>query len=248
MAAEANRAAEIANRTREQMLARCPHLVWRNVLGAETVAALLDYVIAREKDFRPGVLRNRESGQTRVDYGVRNSVYLMDLGSFETPIESFVRGVAASALDALRLVEPAVAPREFELTAFGDGGRFAPHIDTDERLNRVRILSCVYYFAATPRRFGGGELRLHGLPTLSGGRDAAAPPAVDIVPETDTLVAVPSWLRHEVLPVRVPSGAWADRRFTINCWLHRVSPSVGETSAGAVIGDREQASRNADRR
>jgi SM-20-related protein len=226
-------AVEVASLSRERPSARCPHLVFRNVLGAETVAGLLDYVAAREKDFTPRVLRNRESGKLRVDCGLLDCVYLMDLGAFEGSIEIFVRHVAAQALTQLHLNVPAVEPREFELSAYRDGDHFSAHIDTDERLNRVRVLSCVYYFAAIPRRFSGGELRLYDIPTLSGGKQGGPPPFVDVTPETDTLVVFPSWLRHEVLPVRVPSGAWADGRFTINCWIHRVSSSAGEASGGS---------------
>lgn len=204
-------------------VARCPHLVWQHVLGSETVAALLDYVNARAQDFRPGELRNRETGKLKIDYGLRNALYLLDVGPFAQPIERFVRGIAPEALAQLHVGEAAVVPREFELTAYGDGGHFGAHIDTDERRSRVRVLSCVYYFAASPRRFSGGELRLYGFPTLSAAKDAG-PPFVDIAPETDSLVAFPSWLRHEVLPVRVPSGAWTYGRFTINCWLHRERP------------------------
>jgi SM-20-related protein len=233
MAAEASIAADIATRCGGQMQGRCPHLVFHDVLGAETVASLLAYVAARERDFRPSVVRSRESGEQRVDYSLRDCVYLMDLGTFEAPIKTVVRDIAAQALTQLRLIEPASEPRDFEITAYGDGGHFAAHIDTDERLKRVRILSCVYYFAATPRRFSGGELRLHGFPTLPGKAKVVPPPFVDIMPETDTLVVFPSWLRHEVLPVRVPSGAWADRRFTVNCWIHRVSPSAGDASGGS---------------
>ena len=43
--------------------ARCPYLLFRNVLGTETVEALLDYARARERDFIPGVVRNRQAGQ-----------------------------------------------------------------------------------------------------------------------------------------------------------------------------------------
>jgi Rps23 Pro-64 3,4-dihydroxylase Tpa1-like proline 4-hydroxylase len=211
---------------------RCPHLIWRNVLGGGTAAELLDYVVAQEREFKPGLLRNRISGKHRIDYSLRDAVYLLDLAAFETRIEHIVRSLAPRALDALRLTEPAVAPREFELSAYRDGGHFGAHIDTDERSSRVRVVSCVYYFAATPRRFSGGELRLHALPTLSAGKGPAGPPFVDIVPETDSLVVFPSWLRHEVLPVRVPSGAWADSRFTINCWLHRLPPPDHATEGG----------------
>ncbi len=231
MAVEVNFAADVAGRNRGQADARCPHVIFRNVLGAETVAGLLDHVAARRKDFRSAVVRNRSSGLRRVDYGLRNCSYLTDLGPFEAPIKTFVHNIADQTLTQLHLVEPAVEPRDFEITVYRDGEHFGAHIDTDERLEQARILSCVYYFAATPRRFTGGELRLHGLPTLSAKKGGAPAPFVDVVPETDTLIAFPSWLRHEVLPVRVPSGVWADGRFTINCWIHRVSPPAGETSA-----------------
>ena len=66
---------------------------------------------------------------------------------------------------------------------------FGAHVDTNELTDRVRVISCVYYFARTPGAFGGGELRLYGFPV----RSRNAPVCVDIVPETDTLVAFPSW-------------------------------------------------------
>lgn len=204
---------------------RCPHVVYRDVLGAAAVAALLDHVAARQKDFRAAPMRTRGSGGDVVDLDRRDCLLLRDLGPVRTQIESFVRGIAADALAQLGLTEAAVEPREFEISAHGDGGHFVAHVDTTDMLDRVRILSCVYYFAATPRRFHGGELRLHGLPNPFG--SPAASPVVDVAPETDSLVAFPSWLTHEVRPVRVPSGLWTDGRFTINCWLHRASASSG---------------------
>jgi SM-20-related protein len=79
-------------------------------------------------------------------------------------------------------------------------------------------LSCIYYFAETPRRFGGGELRLYGFADPFRG---SARPIVDVAPDTDKLVIFPSWLDHEVLPVHLPSTAWRDGRFTANCWIYR---------------------------
>jgi hypothetical protein len=229
MAVAANMASDMGSRPPAGIDARSPHLVFRNVLGAPTVAGLLDYVAAREKDFRPAIVRNRKLGELKVNRDLRDCTYLGDLGAFEAPIKTFVRNISAEAIARLGLIEPVVEPKEFEITAYRDGGRFGAHIDTSEKLNQVRVLSCVYYFAATPRRFSGGELRLYGFPTASG-KDAAAPSFIDLVPETDTLVTFPSWLRHEVRPVRVPSGALADGRFTINCWIHRLSPPAGEVS------------------
>lgn len=201
--------------------ARHPHLIFRDVLGSANVAELLQHVALRERNFRPAVVRNRRSGERRVDRGQRDCLVLGDLGPYRQMIETFVNNAMPRLLAELRLNEASVEPREFEICAYGDGGRFGVHVDTNELLDRVRVASCVYYFAASPQRFSGGELRLHGLPTLSAGKPPGAPPFVDIAPETDMLVVFPSWLRHEVLPVRVPSGAWADWRFSINCWLLR---------------------------
>jgi SM-20-related protein len=223
----------LANHMRASAQARCPHLVFAGVLGAARVGALLDYVSARRDDFKPAVVRNRQSGDRGANQNLRDCLSLRDLDVFLGAIDAGVRSIAGLALDQLRVVEPAVEPREFELTAFQDGGHFRRHIDTDERVNRVRVLSCVYYFAATPRRFHGGELRLYGLPRLSAGEAPEPAPYVDVAPETDSLVVFPSWLRHEVLPVSVPSRAWADARFTINCWLHRRSPPDGEASVAS---------------
>jgi SM-20-related protein len=208
---------------------RCPHLLFRDVLGADMVAGLLEHVAAREADFRPAIVRSRRTGERIVETSRRDCLTSSDLGPFRSPIETFIRRNAAPVLAELRLNEPRHEPREFSICAYGEGGRFAPHIDTAETTSFVRIVSCIYYFAATPRGFQGGELRLHGFPTVSAA--AAAAPHVDIVPETDALVVFPSWMSHEVLPVRMPSGAWIDRRFTINCWIHRVGPVAGQGGA-----------------
>lgn len=202
--------------------ARCPHRVFHDVLGAATAGALLEYAVSREADFQAGRAYDRRSGDEQIDRARRDCVLLDDVGPFRAPLERFVRSIVAPVLGELRLNEPGGEPKEFEISAYGDGGHFNPHIDTVEDLDRVRILSCVYYFAATPPRFSGGALRLHAFPSKTGA-DSDAPPYVDVAPETDTFVVFPSWLRHEVLPVRVPSGAWADRRFAINCWIHRTA-------------------------
>jgi SM-20-related protein len=207
--------------TSAQAAARCPHLIFHNVLGAERVAALLDYVAERQADFWASPVRNRKSGERFVNKDLRDCVSYRDLGAFEAPMRTFAEAVTPQALDAFNLVEPQVELQEFTMMSYGDGGYFRTHIDTDERVNRVRLLSFVYYFATTPRRFEGGQLRLHGFPVIFPGKAADAAPFVDVQPDTDSLVVFPSWLRHEVLPVRVASGAWMDGRFTIGCWLHR---------------------------
>jgi Rps23 Pro-64 3,4-dihydroxylase Tpa1-like proline 4-hydroxylase len=210
---------------------RCPHLIFRNVLGTDYVQSLLKYVVDRQDDFQTGGMLNRLTGELFVDPKMRISSYLNDLGAFGDPIRVLVDAIAAPALKGLNLIEPAIEPREFVITAYPDGGYIGEHIDTQTGQRRVRILSCIYYFAATPHRFSGGELRLYGFPQRSvAGTEPVRPAFVELAPETDSLIFFPSWLRHEVLPVRVPSGAWADSRFTINCWIHRAEAPSGKAS------------------
>jgi SM-20-related protein len=206
----------VPDQTRDS--ARCPHVVYRDVLGAAAVAGLLDHVMLHRDRFRPAPVRSRGIEQEAVDRGRRDGLLLGDLGPFRGPIEAFVRRITPDALARLGLTEPAVEPREFEISSYGDGGHFAAHLDTTDLPDRVRILSCVYYFARSPARFSGGELRLHGFPSPSGEESASV---ADAIPETDTLVAFPSWLVHQILPIRITSADWADRRFAINCWIHR---------------------------
>jgi SM-20-related protein len=198
----------------------CPHGTIHSLLGQSAVSAMLEHVVEHEADFSPGLLRKRGSPERRIDPAVLHSRVRRGLGPFQQRVETVMRAVAPIAVTRLGLIEPAVEPREFEFASYGDGGHFTLHLDTTEEAHRMRILSCVYYFAATPRRFTGGALRLHGFPSPFG---AGERPIVDVTPETDMLVIFPSWMEHEVLPVHVPSGSWRDHRFSINCWIHRVN-------------------------
>lgn len=195
---------------------RCPHGRICGLLGQDTVAAMLDYVAEHEAAFKPGGIRKRGSGERVVDPAILHSRGMRGLGPFQDRVETIVRTIAPVAIARLGLMENAVEPREFEFASYGDGGHFNAHTDTFDRTERLRILSCVYYFAVTPPCFSGGELRLHGFPSRNGAAAVAT-----IAPETDMMVMFPSWMFHEVLPVHVSSGAWMHRRFSINCWVHR---------------------------
>lgn len=197
--------------------ARCPYGRIDGLLGATSVSAMLDYVSEHQDAFTPGRVSKRGGDQGQIEATVLQSRVLRDLGPFQEHVATVMRAVAPVAVQRLGLLEPAVEAREFEFASYGDGGHFQVHIDTSGS-KHPRILSCVYYFAVTPRRFSGGELRLHGFAVPSRG---AARPTIDIAPETDMLVMFPSWMEHEVLPVHVPSGAWMDHRFSFNCWIHR---------------------------
>lgn len=73
-------------------------------------------------------------------------------------------------------------------------------------------------WCASRRGFSGGELR----PFDRGVEQVRWVPAEtfrEIVPEDNLLVLFPSSALHEIRPVRCPSRAFADSRFTLNGWL-----------------------------
>ncbi|MBS0248502.1 MAG: 2OG-Fe(II) oxygenase [Proteobacteria bacterium] len=213
--------------SRDAVATRCPHVIFRDVLGAKAVAGLLAHVAATEADFKPREVLDRETGHRSIDVNRRRSVWNRDLGGFAAPIAAKVRKIIAPTFDRLQLSDVVPEPKGLEINAYGDGSQFGAHVDNINQVAKLRMLSCVYYFSMTPRRFSGGELRIYPLPTLSAGDSDGSPAFIDIVPEPDTMVVFLSWLRHEVRPVSVPSKAWIDSRFTVNCWLHRAGSPDG---------------------
>lgn len=107
---------------------------------------------------------------------------------------------------------------EIRLAAHGDGDYFKPHRDTFTGADRPpggdRVITAVYYMHRLPRVFTGGDLLIHPF----GGGEAAV-----VEPQNNRLVAFPSFAIHEVTPVQVPSGDFADSRFSVSCWFKKLS-------------------------
>jgi Rps23 Pro-64 3,4-dihydroxylase Tpa1-like proline 4-hydroxylase len=192
-----------------------PHRVYADFLPAEEHAGMLDWTLASEARFAASQLRNRA-----VNREVRRSRSLRDLGPSGEVLEGRLKTGMATFIEDLR-VSPFVLGRiELELIAHGEGGCFTRHIDTftGQKLpGQARVLSCVYYFHREPKAFEAGALRIHAFGAEEDGGDF-----VDIEPRQNTLLVFPSWAPHEVRPVSCPSGDFADSRFSVNCWLHRV--------------------------
>lgn len=123
-----------------------------------------------------------------------------------------VRSVAADVAARLGVASLAtIASLECQLALYGDGGFYKLHTDSRGPDVERRVLSYVHYVSRRPRAFEGGALRV----VAPGGE------TLDVDPEDGTTVFFPSELEHEVLPVRVPSGAFADGRFAITGWIWR---------------------------
>jgi SM-20-related protein len=119
------------------------------------------------------------------------------------------------------LVRPVFVPGRVELhmTAHGDGDYFKVHSDAAAPEVARREISFAYYFMIRqPCGFQGGVLRLYETIGVDPARHEPSR-FKDVTPADNMIVFFESRLMHEVLPLRVPSGAFEDGRFTLNGWL-----------------------------
>ncbi len=185
-------------------------------LSSSLASALLDHALASEASFEPSQLLLAET--RLIDQGQRCSLRSnAGLGALEAPFLAVLQAQFGTLCEAVGMPPFVLAHSEVELAAHGDGGFYKPHLDTFTQADRAsagtdRVLSAVYYLTREPHGWSGGDLQLH---CFGGGL------ADRIAPAHNRLLAFPSIALHEVLPVRCPSGQFADYRFAINCWLHR---------------------------
>ena len=193
-----------------------PHSITRDWLRAASVARLLAYAQEHRASFMPSKMTYGTGGRVKPER--RRSEVLYDLPGLGDELRERFSAIVPAMTAALGTPLFVPSKLEIELVAHNDGAFFARHIDTTVSQNRPgsRAISAVYYFHRQPRAFSGGVLRLYAL---SG--SGAPGSTVDVPPDNDTVVCFPSWYPHEVLKVSCPSGAFADSRFAINCWMHR---------------------------
>ncbi|WP_271078521.1 2OG-Fe(II) oxygenase [Aurantiacibacter sp. MUD61] len=112
--------------------------------------------------------------------------------------------------EALGFRFPAQPHFQVEAVHTGDGGRFDIHIDTLRGREKARVITGVYYYSRAPLPFTGGELNLFSLDRRS---------SRGVAPTRNSIVFFSSIFPHEIAPVRVPTGEFADGRFSVNIWL-----------------------------
>lgn len=190
----------------------------QNFLSAATYRKLLDYAVRREPDFQPSTVVEYGATAETVNQRIRRGSTLDDLGEFANLLKAEIREQLEEV--RARLDHPAFPLGEIELqiTASRDGDYFRMHQDTDGA--DTRELTFVYFFFAEPRKFSGGELRVFRT-DLVGSEIRKTDHSQTIVPRGNLGLFFPSRHDHEVLPVRVPSKAFRDSRFSVTGWVHR---------------------------
>lgn len=190
-----------------------PHLTIANFLGERLSGELLQFAYSRLPFAESTTIGQQH---TRVNTAVRHSHHLGDLDTLRPEFERRILDRLAEMRSGLGVSDFTPAKLQTEMVAHGDGAFYKRHIDTAVGLAGLparRALTTVYYFHREPKAFSGGALRLFSL--------FGPEQFVDVSPEFDLLVAFPSFLPHEVMPVTCRTNDMRDSRFAVNCWVYQ---------------------------
>jgi SM-20-related protein len=199
-------------------MAAVPHVILDDFLPEDLHSGILAHVLAVE-DFAPGRVITQGQSDYRPD--LRKGHLSNDrLGAHLPGFLAALRATFGAICPAVGMAPFDLAEIEIRLAAHTDGDFFSPHRDTMTGSNRNiqghdRMITGVYYFHRQPKAFAFGELLIHPFGT--------EPPLV-VEPRNNRLVAFPSMLVHEVTPVAVPDGEFANSRFSVSCWFDRYRP------------------------
>ena len=191
-----------------------PHLILQDVLPPEQLAGLMAWTLANETRYEPRVLARQVPDPDRF-----LCLKLNDLGPFARIFRDRIRKEYEAWTRSLRLSAFTLGTVELRMAMYKDKGSFTYHLDINadpSSKTHTRMLTGVYYYHRVPQQFTGGAIRLFDL--------GAKPDSAnfrEIPPTHNTLLLFPSFVGHQVMPIRCESGAFADARFSINCWLHR---------------------------
>ena len=203
-----------ATRAESSVSVRRPRFVIiDDFLSAQEHDELLAYALASEAQFEAGTVTESYTPE------VRQNQVILDFGASVHSRLLENRLLIWFPLIAKRLGLPLfpLAQLESQLTAARDGHYFKTH--ADQSPTTPRALTCIYYLHREPRGFSGGELRLYDA-IQDGGEVKAAETFVPVQAVANRLVVFASHELHEALPVRCPSGEFADSRFAVTVWLH----------------------------
>ncbi|OYX49151.1 MAG: hypothetical protein B7Y97_09840 [Sphingomonas sp. 32-66-10] len=203
---------------------RARHLVVDDFLSAEVADAMLAQMITAGPHFAPSRIGNDGTGRLDTDY--RSSLRLpKSAGVDKSPLVDAIHARIDAFCADLGLSSFTICRTETSVVSHRDGDFYKRHVDTRIGVSdapSVRVVSCVYYLHRVPAGFSGGELAIH---PLIGNADP-----ILVAPLHNRLAVFPSFVPHEVLPIRA-AGGFAESRFSVNCWLHRA------TDLGPARGD-----------
>ena len=214
---------EIVAQDRVAVLERASRLPGRCVvldefLAPQELEELTRFTLEQEASFSASEVVSPAADGGVVNYEHRRSRVLMDLGRHQDVMLKRIKSVLPDVLDQLGMEEFSIAGVEAQITASNDGDFFRFHSDNGSERVAARHLTFVYFFQREPRKFEGGELRIHDA-RLEGDEYVSEGSYQTIEPRQNQVVFFPCELLHEITPVKCSSGQFADSRFTLNGWL-----------------------------
>ena len=177
------------------------------------VTWLTDRVLAAEADFVPSAVSDSKD-----DY--RYSFVLNPPPDLTQRMVDRIRAAMPAVIPRLKMKPFAVTQIECQVTANTDGSYFRVHTDAGVNETVRRQFTYVYYFNRQPKAFTGGDLLVYD-DVIRNGKLARTDSFQRVEPRHNSIVFFQAAVMHEVTPVRVPSKAFVDARFTVNGWIHR---------------------------
>jgi len=181
---------------------------------------LTQHTLDHEADFQISEVISPGVNAGTIDYEARRSRVLMNQDEETGVLTQRIQAFLPRILQKLGQVPFPVSQVEAQITASNHGDFFDCHSDDCAEEISTRALTFVYFFHREPKAFSGGELRIYDS-QCENGQWVKADHYQTIVPEQNRIVFFPSSLVHEITPVKCPSEAFADSRFTVNGWFHR---------------------------
>jgi 2OG-Fe(II) oxygenase superfamily len=189
-------------------------------LAPEELQDLMQDTLSREMGFQISEVIAPGAAGGVTDFEHRRSHVLTELGKRREIILARLQGCLPRVLRKLdqELFRPSRV--EMQITASNDGDFFHWHSDNAGETIASREITFVYFFHREPKTFRGGELRIYDS-QWENGMYRPTQNYRTIVPQQNQVVLFASALAHEITPVKCPSKAFADSRFTVNGWFHR---------------------------
>lgn len=190
-------------------------------LYPEELWALQRHALEHRSAFRTGKVIRRGERTGRVAGDQRRTQVLVDAGPAGGVVGERVRALVPYLQRELgmRAWEPGRV--EVQLSASRPGDFFRVHSDNGHPRFGSRAITFVLFFHLLPQRFGGGALRLYDSVWRDGRFHAEGGPNLVFAPEQNLAVCFPSYLVHEVTPVRGGADGFAGSRLAVNGWIHR---------------------------
>lgn len=198
---------------RDGSLPGSPIVTVDDFLSRADFEKVLAFALSQEATYRTATVTD-----TAKDY--RSAKVLFDVSPIAPLFVPRIRAMTPMVLSLLDMQTFPIADIECQLTAHGTGDYFKRHNDNGSPETAARTLTYVYYFNREPKGFTGGQLRMYET-AIQDGFYTGGITSKDIEPRSNRLILFPSYCQHEVTPVSCPSGAFADRRFTVNGWVVR---------------------------